>query len=82
MKLRHAVLMAAIAAPAVVHAADDYQLPPEVTPRMRAACETDVRRLCIGSNPTVEKVKACVASKFMQLGRRCQVELASAGFTP
>jgi hypothetical protein len=61
--------------------AEEFQLPPEVTPAMRAACESDVRRLCIGQNPTVAKVKACVYSKFFHLGRKCQVELASAGFS-
>jgi hypothetical protein len=59
--------------------AEEFQLPKEVTPALRAACEGDVRRLCIGQNPTVAKVKACVYAKFFRLGRRCQVELASAG---
>jgi hypothetical protein len=72
-----ACAMAALTAPG--HA-EDYQLPPEVTPQIRAACETDVRRLCIGTNPTISKVKVCVASKFLQLGKRCQVQLALAGF--
>jgi hypothetical protein len=62
--------------------ADDYQLPPEVTPQIRSACETDVRRLCMGENPTVAKVKSCVAAKFLQLGHRCQVQLAMAGLKP
>lgn len=62
--------------------AEDYKLPPEVTPQLRAACETDVRRLCIGENPTEDKVKRCVAAKFAQLGRRCQVQLALAGLRP
>lgn len=62
--------------------AEEYQLPPEVTPQLRAACETDVRRLCIGANPSVSKVKVCVASKFLQLGKRCQLQLALAGFKP
>lgn len=62
--------------------AEDYQLPPEVTPQIRAACETDVRRLCIGANPTIAKVKVCVAAKFRQLGSRCQVQLAMAGLKP
>ena len=62
--------------------AGDYQLPPEVTPQMKAACETDVRRLCIGTNPTVEKVKSCVTAKFTQLGHRCQIQLAMAGLKP
>ncbi len=59
---------------------EDIKLPPEVTPQLRAACEKDVRRLCIGTNPTIAKVKVCVASKFFQLGRRCQMQLALAGF--
>lgn len=59
--------------------AEEYQLPPEVTPQMRAACEADVRRLCIGNEPTVAKVKRCVLAKFFMLGRKCQVELASLG---
>lgn len=62
--------------------AADYQLPAEVTPQLRAACESDVRRLCIGANPTVSKVKTCVASKFMQLGRRCQMQITLAGLRP
>lgn len=67
-------------ASASAFAEPEYKLPPEVTPQLRAACESDVRRLCIGANPTVAKVKVCVASKFMQLGKRCQLQLAIAGF--
>ena len=74
-----AVALSALSRPSY---AEDYQLPPEVTPQIKAACETDVRRLCIGTNPTISKVKICVASKFLQLGRRCQVQLALAGFKP
>jgi hypothetical protein len=59
---------------------EEFKLPPEVTPKLRAACETDVRRLCIGQNPTVAKVKRCVMVKYFQLGKKCQVELASLGF--
>ena len=61
--------------------AEELKLPPEVTPQLRAACESDVRRLCVGPSPTVAKVKRCVAMKFLMLGRKCQVELASAGFS-
>ena len=74
------VLCAALAAGPVVKA-EELKLPPEVTPAMRAACESDVRRLCIGRSPTIAKVKRCVAAKFTQLGNRCQIELASAGFS-
>ncbi len=59
--------------------AQEFKLPPEVTPQLRAACESDVRRLCIGKDPTVAKVKRCVFAKYFQLGRKCQVELASLG---
>lgn len=59
--------------------AEELKLPKEVTPALRAACETDVRRLCVGPNPTVAKVKSCVMAKFMQLGSRCQISIASAG---
>jgi hypothetical protein len=55
------------------------KLPPEVTPALRAACETDVRRLCIGTNPTVEKVKSCVIRRYRELSSRCQIQIATAG---
>ena len=62
--------------------AEDYKLPPEVTPALRAACETDVRRLCVDENPTVSKVKSCVKRKFLQLGTRCQMQITLAGLRP
>jgi bifunctional pyridoxal-dependent enzyme with beta-cystathionase and maltose regulon repressor activities len=63
-------------------AEEDFKLPPQVTPALRAACEADVRRLCIGQKPTVSKVKSCVKSKFLQLGRRCQMQITLAGLKP
>jgi hypothetical protein len=80
MNISSAALCALLLSVSVARA-EELKLPPEVTPSMRAACETDVRRLCIGSQPTFAKVKRCVAAKFMQLGKRCQFELASAGFS-
>ncbi len=74
------VLCAALSASPAV-ASEQLKLPPEVTPALRAACESDVRRLCIGEAPTFAKVKSCVAAKFFKLGKRCQIELASAGFS-
>ena len=65
-----------------VLAGDGYKLPPEVTPAMRAACEPDVRRLCIREGSTPDSVRDCVLSKFMKLGKRCQLEIASAGLAP
>jgi hypothetical protein len=67
---------------APVSAQSDIKIPPEVTPAMRAACEGDVRRLCITSESTVQSVKRCVLTNFMRLGRRCQMEIASAGLAP
>jgi hypothetical protein len=81
MRAKRSFLACAGAAVATVAVAEDLKLPPEVTPQLRAACESDVRRLCIGQNPTVAKVKRCVFSKYFQLGRKCQVELASLGFS-
>jgi hypothetical protein len=79
---RYALAIAGLAfASASVAVAEDFKLPKEVTPALRAACETDVRRLCIDEDPNVAEVKRCVADKFFQLGRRCQMELASAGFS-
>ena len=49
---------------------------------MRAACESDVRRLgCIDETPTYSEVKSCVISKYMRLGTRCKVQLAVAGYS-
>lgn len=80
MSAKRSLLACAGFVAATVAAAEDFKMPPEVTPQLRAACETDVRRLCIGQNPTVAKVKRCVALKYFQLGRKCQVGLASLGF--
>lgn len=80
MKFRNmCVVVGCIAFTGHALAGEKFKLPPEVTPKLRAACESDVRRLCIGKNPTVAKVKRCVMRKFVKLGRRCQLEIAAAG---
>lgn len=79
MSTPRSLLVCAGLVAATAAGAEEFKLPPEVTPQLRAACETDVRRLCIGQNPTVAKVKRCVVAKYFQLGRKCQVELASLG---
>lgn len=79
MSVKRSLLACAGFIAASAAGAEEFKLPPEVTPSLRAACETDVRRLCIGQNPTVAKVKRCVMVKYFQLGRKCQVELASLG---
>ena len=81
--LRTAIFSLAILGSVHGAAAEGFKMPPEVTPALRSACESDVRRLCIGTNPTIAKVKVCVASKFLQLGKRCQVQInALAGLRP
>lgn len=84
MNIKILTLTSCVAGVWMAHAvrAEDFKMPPEVTPQLRAACEADVRRLCIGANPTVEKVKSCVSAKFSQLGNRCKVQIAMAGLTP
>jgi len=81
MSVKRSLLACAGALVTSVAVAEEFKMPPEVTPQLRAACETDVRRLCIGQNPTVAKVKRCVLVKYFQLGKKCQVELASLGFS-
>lgn len=64
-----------------IASAEDLKLPSEVTPQLRAACESDVRRHCSNvKDPTYAKVKSCVKRNFMKLGMHCQMTLASAGF--
>jgi hypothetical protein len=74
MSMRSLVAAGLLSGSASFAAAESFQLPPEVTPALRAACEADVRRLCI--------VKACVTRKFLQLGRRCQMQITIAGLRP
>lgn len=62
--------------------AEGIALPPEVTPALRAACEHDVRRLCITDNATVSSVRSCVVRRYSELSARCKVQIAVAGLTP
>ena len=79
MNLRGLILFACLVSGSPILAGEGFKLPPEVTPALRAACEADVRRLCIGENPTVDSVKRCVEQKYGQLGSRCKVQLVAAG---
>lgn len=79
MKFRGGIVIASLVLASPLLAGEGFKLPPEVTPALRAACEADVRRLCIGENPTVESVKRCVEQKYTQLGSRCKVQLVAAG---
>lgn len=62
--------------------AEEIKLPPEVTPALRAACEADVRRLCVTPTSTVTQVRTCVLMNFLNLGQRCRREITLAGLAP
>ena len=81
MRMRGCVVLLFVLALSPASANEDIKLPAEVTPALRAACEPNIRRLCIGENPSYDKVKRCVEQKFSQLGTRCRIALASAGFS-
>lgn len=82
--LRAAYIAFAIsAAPPFLPAnAENLKLPPEVTPALRAACEHDVRRLCIAESASVVAVKSCVVRRYIELSARCKLQIAAAGMTP
>ncbi len=58
------------------------ELPSKITPAVRAACETDVRRMCVKADSTVASVKACVIRRYESLNGGCKVQLAKAGLWP
>lgn len=55
------------------------ELPPEITPAIREACESDVRRLCIRPESTEFAVKLCVLRKVDRLNATCRRRLSDAG---
>jgi hypothetical protein len=77
------VLVACVALTASsIVCAEEMKLPPEVTPELRAACESDVRRIgCVDSTPTYSEVKSCVIARYAKLGQRCKVQLAAVGYS-
>jgi hypothetical protein len=82
MQTTHVLVICAAVSAGSMAFAGEVQLPPEVTPALRAACESDVRRIgCVDATPTYSEVKSCVIGKYAQLGKRCKVELASAGYS-
>lgn len=69
-----AALWASLALPAAA-----VEIPKEVTPEIRRACEGDVRRLCIRKDSTVSTVKRCVIRNFAKLNFSCKMKLARFG---
>jgi hypothetical protein len=73
------VLFSFMAVGAIHGSAHAFDLPKEVTPAIRAACERDVRRLCVRANSTLSSVKTCVVRKFDRLNFDCRFRLMQAG---
>ncbi len=74
-----AALTMAFAVSAATGPAYAFKLPKQITPALRAACEADVRRLCIRRGSTVSSVKSCVRRKFNRLNLTCKMRIVSAG---
>lgn len=72
-------ILAAVAIVVLCVSSQALELPKEVTPTIRAACEKDVRRLCLQPDSTLESVKACVKRKFRKLNSKCRIKLVQAG---
>lgn len=77
MTARAVLLATTLLLPATFAQALD--LPKEVTPAIRKACEKDVRRLCIRKGSTLASVKACVIYNFSKLNSNCKLRLVRAG---
>ena len=73
------VLLGAIVLSSAAQPAAAFKLPKQVTPAVRAACETDVRRLCVRRGSTMSTVKTCVRRKFMRLNFNCKMRILQAG---
>jgi hypothetical protein len=58
---------------------EKFKLPPEITPAIRAACETNVRALCVTPTSTQSSIVSCVRRNFINLDKNCRNELVSAG---
>lgn len=77
--MRATALILAVVLIAPGGAASAVDLPKSITPALRAACEKDVRRLCVTKNSTYRSVKACVMRKFSALNTTCKLRIARAG---
>jgi hypothetical protein len=85
MKSTHAVLLGLWLAGSVAtavgsaNADEKFKLPPQITPAIRAACEQNVRSLCVTPTSTQSSVVSCVRRNFINLNKNCRTELTSAG---
>jgi hypothetical protein len=85
MKSTHVMLLGVCAVSSLaligtaVRADEKFKLPPEITPAIRAACEQNVRALCVTPTSTQSSVVSCVRRNYINLNKNCRNELASAG---
>ena len=82
LRAAYIAFAAATTAQIPLASAESFKMPPEVTPALRAACEQDVRRLCIADGASVTTVKSCVVRRYIELSARCKLQIAAAGMTP
>ena len=73
------LLLSLCCASSVAIADEKFKLPPEITPAIRAACEDNVRALCVTSASSQSSIVSCVRRNFTSLNRNCRNELTSAG---
>jgi hypothetical protein len=81
MKTTHVILLGfcVIGSATTATADEKFKLPPEITPAIRAACESNVRALCVTPTSTQSSVVSCVRRNYINLNKNCRNELASAG---
>jgi hypothetical protein len=79
MKFKSILLLSLCLGVTQVKADEKIQLPPEITPAIRAACEQNVRQICVTPTSTQDSIVSCVRRNFISLNKRCRNELVSAG---
>jgi hypothetical protein len=79
MKTTRIILLGLCISSSAAVADEKFQLPPEITPAIRAACESNVRALCVTPTSTSSTVVSCVRRNFVNLNKKCRNELTSAG---
>jgi glutamate racemase len=72
----------AFAAESIRLASNEFVIPKAVTPAVRAACEGDVRRLCVRKDSTADTVKSCVYANFVRFNAKCQRLALQSGLSP
>lgn len=80
--MRLLVSMLLLTMPFTITITAAYDLPPQITPAIREACETDVRRLCVRDGSTEWSVKTCVLRNLDRLNAQCRQKLDAAGLLP